>query len=87
MNGIESVSHKECIICEKCKWTNILVESKEIKRKKRNRMIYIDDVSFAAIKSYSGDFGSIGNFLKFLLGIYQRDKMRLDVATNMAGLD
>lgn len=66
---------------------NIIDEEKEMKRKKRNRMIYIDDMTFFAIKAYSVDFKSISNFLSYLVGIYQRDKIRLDNATNAAGLE
>lgn len=79
------LTSKDSITCENCKHVNILTTRNNKTRKKKPRMLYVDDSTWYLFMARKVDFKTTQNFLAFLLGIYERDKIKL--RTPLAELD
>jgi hypothetical protein len=74
-------------VCERCKHVNITNKSENTKRVKKPRMILLDDYQHSLLKAAASDFSTIGECVSFLLGLYEREKIKLNVHSSMKEVD
>lgn len=71
---------KDTLTCEECGHVNITKIKKISARSKRGHMVYVDDVTWTRIKTAAAGFGQpIGEFLQFLIKIYENHKENFNV--------
>lgn len=77
-NDIEYVS-KDTSTCEQCGHVNIIKIKNISSRDKKGHIVYCDQPTWLKIKKNSTDYGTIGNFLAFLIKFFEAHKENFNV--------
>lgn len=70
---------KDTSTCEQCGHINIIKVKNLDSRKKRGHIVYCDDPTWLKIKKSSANYGTIGNFLAFLIKFFEAHEENFSV--------
>src|SRR6187455_2788732 len=83
----ETYNTRDNFTCEYCRKINTMNVKINLKRKKKPRMVFVDDNTWFKFKGGAADFGTMSNFLNFLLGLYDRQKIEMNMVNSPESLE